>query len=94
MLSEEKSNLRLTRRAVDNIFVINVLLERKKREGGTLYLVFLEMETTYDRVNRKILCRVLEKVGLSDNIVIIISSIYVGTREKCRLENLDMLNEE
>lgn len=36
------------------MFVVNELIERKKRDGSKLYLDFLDIEKTYDRVNRGI----------------------------------------
>ena len=41
----------------------------KENGGRKLYLVFLDIEKVYDRVNREVLCKVLEKVGLKKKIV-------------------------
>ena len=69
VLGEEQNGFRIGRRAEDNIFVINEMIERKKSEGGKLYLGFLDIEKAYDRVSREMVCKVLEKVGLSEKIV-------------------------
>ncbi len=42
--------------------MMNEMIERKKKNGRPLYLGFLHTENTYDRVNREVLCTVLEIV--------------------------------
>ena len=44
MLGEEQNGFRLDRRAEDNIYIVNEIMERKKREGNGLYLAFLDIE--------------------------------------------------
>ena len=89
VLGEEQNGFRTDRRAEDNIFVVNEMIERKKNEGGKLYLGFLDIEKAYDRVSREMLCKVLEKVGLSEKIVNIIRSMYEDTKAKYRLGNIE-----
>ena len=89
VLGEEQNGFRIGRRAKDNIFVVNEMMERKKSKGGKLYLEFLDIEKAYDRVNREMVCKVLEKVGLSRKIVNIVRSMYENTRAKYRLGNIE-----
>ena len=89
VLGEEQNGFRKDRRAEDNIFIVNEMIERKKSDGGKLYLGFLDIEKAYDRVSRDMLCKVLEKVGLSEKIVNIVKSMYEDTRAKCRLGNVE-----
>ena len=65
------------------------MIERKKKDGGKLYLGFLDIEKAYDRVNREMLCRVLKKVRLSEKIVNIIRAMYVDTKARYRLGNIE-----
>lgn len=81
---EEQNGFCVARR-VEDMFVANELIESKKRGGGKLQ----DKEKAYDRVNRDILCRVLGKIGLSDKILIIVRSIYVGSRARYWLGNLE-----
>ena len=54
------------------------------------YLGFLDVEKAYDRANRKLLCKVLEKVGLSRKILVnIIRSMYEDTRAVYMLGDLE-----
>lgn len=65
-------------------------MKGKKRSGGNLYLSFLELEKAHDSVDRGVLCRVLERVGLTEKFVVnIIKSMYVGTRVLYRLVDLE-----
>ena len=77
VLGEEQNGFRIHvgRRAEDNIFVLNEMIERKRSEGRKLYLGFLDIEKAYDRVSREMLCKVLEKVGLSEKIVNIVEEV-------------------
>ena len=73
------------RRAEDNLFVLNEMIERKKKDGSILHLGFLDTQKAYDRVNREMLARLAEKIGLSTKIVSMVRSMYVDTRAKCSL---------
>lgn len=43
----------------------------------------------YDGVNKEILCKVLERIGLSIRIIKIIKSMYKNVRAKYRLEEIE-----
>ena len=51
--------------------------------------MFLDIGKAYDRVNREVLCKVLEKACLSKKIINIIRSMYQNTRAKHRLGSLE-----
>ena len=89
VLGEEQNGFRVDRRAEDNMFIVNELIESKKKSGGKLYIGFLDIEKAYDRVNRSLMCAVLEKVGISEKIVNIVRSMYKDTRAKFTLGNLE-----
>ena len=89
MLGEEQNGFRGDRRGEDNIFVINELIERVKKDGRRVYLGFIDIEKAYDRVDRKLMCQMLEKIGMTDKYVRIIKSMYVNTRAKYRLGDVE-----
>ena len=60
-----------------------------KKEGKKVYMAFLDIEKAYDKVNRSILWKVLERCGMSEKIVNIIKSMYVNTRGKYALGELE-----
>ena len=88
VLGVEQNGFRVDKRAEDNVFVVNEMIERKKNDGCKLYLGFLDIEKAYDRVNREMLCRVLEKVGLCEKIVNIVRSMYVDTKARYKQGNI------
>ena len=85
VMGEEQNGFRSDRRGEDNMFVLNQMIEYKVRVGGRLYCAFLDIEKAYDRVDRNILCKVLEKIGLSEKWVKVIRSMYENTRAKYSL---------
>ena len=88
MLGEEYNSFRMDKRA-DYVFAVNEIIEKKKNDGGKLYLSFLDIEKAYDGVNREMLCRALKKVGLSERIVNIVRSMYVDTKARYRIGNIE-----
>ena len=79
VLSEKQNGFRVGRQGEDNMFILRVLMERCKRENRRGYFAFLDIEKVYDRVNREILSKVLNKCGVSSKVVKIISSMYADT---------------
>ena len=79
VLGEEQNGFRVDRRAEDNMFVVNEMIVKKRKDGGKLYLGFLDLEKAHDRVDREMLGKVLGKIGLSAMITNIVRSMYVDT---------------
>ena len=77
---ENQNGFRASRRGEDNMFVICEMVERVKKEGKRVYMAFLDIEKAYDRVDRSILWKVLERCGMSKKVINIIRSMYVNTR--------------
>ena len=89
VLSEEQNGFRVDRRGEDNMFVVRELMEGCKSENKRGYFAFLDIEKAYDRVDREMLGRVLSRCGVSEKIVRIISSMYVNTRAKYALGDIE-----
>ena len=89
VLSEEQNGFRMGRRGEDNLFIVRELMDECMREKKSGYFAFLDIEKAYDRVNRRILCKVLEKCGVSDKLIKIISSMYVDTKARYVLGEIE-----
>ena len=89
VMGEEQNGFRKGRRGEDNMYVVNTLVETMGRIGAKMYLAFLDIEKAYDRVNREILCKLLERVCMSKKVVDIITSLYEGTRAIYRLGEIE-----
>lgn len=68
VMGEEQNGFRKDRRGEDNMYVVNEMIGRARKDGRKKYLAFLDIEKAYDRVDRRMLCKVLEKVGVSEKI--------------------------
>ena len=79
VLSDEQNGFRIDRREEDNTFMVRELMERCKRENRGGYFEFLDIE---NRVNRNILCKVLNKCGVSEKVVRTINRMYAEIRAK------------
>lgn len=56
-------------------YVVNEVTDRARKAGRRKYLNFLDTEKAYDRIDRKMLCKLLEKIGVSEKLVRFISSM-------------------
>ena len=89
VLGEEQNGFRMMRRGEDNMFIVRELIEKCNREGTKGYFAFLDIEKAYDRVNRRMLCKVLKKCGMSEKMVKIIESMYENTKAKYTLGDIE-----
>ena len=81
VMGEEQNGFRNDIRGEDNMFIVNVVIDRMKKLGGKLYLAFLDIKNAYDRVNRVTLKKLLAKIGMSRKVVELIGSICTRTHE-------------
>ena len=89
VMGEEQNGFRKDRRGEDNMFVVNEVIGRARKDGRKKYLAFLDIEKAYDRVDRRMLCKVLDEVGVSGKIVRIIRSMYENTRALFSMGDLE-----
>ena len=76
VLGEEQSGFRKGRGGLENVLVIKEIIERNKKLGKELYLVFLDLEKAYDRIDRKKLLTLLTHRGVDRKIVQVIKKLY------------------
>ena len=81
--------LEKNRRDEDNMYVVNEVIGRARKDGRKKYLALIDIEKAYDRMIRRMLCKVLKRIGMSEKIVKIISSMYVSTGAKISMGNLE-----
>jgi hypothetical protein len=61
-IEEEQFGFRKGRSCIDAIFVIKLLMEKRKEFNCPLYMLFLDYEKAYDRVNRQKLWKIFGKL--------------------------------
>ena len=85
IIGEEQNGFRPDRRATDNIFTVNEIIDKKLKEKKKVYICFLDIEKAYDKVDREMMLAVLESIGLPRKIVNIIRKLYSNTYEPINL---------
>ena len=76
VLGEEQSGFRKNRGGLENVLVMKEIIEQSTKLGKELYLVFLDIEKAYDRVDRRRLLALLGHIGVDMKVVRVISRMY------------------
>ena len=82
MLGDIQGDFRMGRRAEDNLFMLERMIEMAKVRKDSLFVAFNDMEEAYDRVNRKKLFEVVRGYGVQEILVYVIERIYSGSMVK------------
>lgn len=81
MVPESQADFRRGRSMID-IFVLNHLMQRDKRQrgkDGRVYMMFTDMKAAFDNVERSILWRELRKKGIKEKLIRRLEKIYERT---------------
>ena len=68
---------------------MNEVIDRARKDGRKKYLALIDIEKAYDRLNRRMLCKVLERIGMSERVIRIISSMYGNSSAKFSMVELE-----
>ena len=79
-LQEEQCGFRKERSCTDAIFVIKQLMEKRREFNLPLFLLFLDYEKAYDRVDRQKFWEILKDYNVPQNLINPIKSIYDNTQ--------------
>ena len=88
LLGEIQDGFRRGRRAEDNLFMLERLIEMVKGRKDDIFVAFLDIEKAYDQVNRKKLFEVMRCYGVHENLVRRIEIIYDCSMVKFELDNV------
>ena len=81
----EQSGFRPNRSTTDMMFVIRRLQELTRKKRIPLYVCFIDLTKAYDSVDQTLLCTVLDRFGLPQNIISPICQFHDGMRACIRL---------
>lgn len=84
---EEQSGFRAGRSCIDNTFVLNQLIEKRKARNLNTYLVFVDLEKAYDNVPLNKLFDVLEASELNKAYTKAIYNIYKNSKASIKVGN-------
>ena len=76
------SGFRMGQGTEDNLFMLERMIEMAKVRRDCLFVAFIDMEKTHDRVNRKKLFDVMRGYGVQEILVDVIERIYSGSMVK------------
>jgi hypothetical protein len=75
-LPEAQAAFRKNRGTEDHLFTIMGIVERAKKDGRSLLLGFVDLEKAYDNVLRDHLWEKLKQMGVGDDFIAILKSLY------------------
>lgn len=79
LLPDSQNGFRKLRSAIDNIYIMNHIITRAIRKKRRVFCAFIDFKAAFDTVDRKLLFKRLEKIGIPEYIVMAIKNIYAGT---------------
>lgn len=82
LVPESQAGFRKGRSTIDNIFVLNHIMQREKRQGGKdmkVYMLFADLKAAFDNVDRDILWKELKRKGIEERLVRRIEMVYEDT---------------
>ena len=88
VLGEEQSGFRKGRGGLENVLVMKEVIEKNKKLGRELYLVFLDLEKAYDRIDRSKLMTLLTHREVDRKVVQVIRKLYENKEVKFTLGDI------
>lgn len=92
-IKENQAGFRSERGTMDHIFVLNSIIgEKLKNRGGKINIAFIDFRKAFDTVDRDLLFKKIEKLGIKGKMLEFIKGIYRVT--KCKVIAGKELTEE
>lgn len=80
LLIEEQNGFRKGRSCTDNTFIVKQIIEKHREFNVQTHMAFIDFEKAFDRVDRNVLWRILEKRGYPQQLIKAVQSLYSNTR--------------
>ena len=84
MLDKKLVEQQADRSTLDQVFILRTVMERSREFNQPLHLCFIDLQKTYDSVNRETLWRICRAYGLSDKMI---NLLYEDTRAEVRIDD-------
>ncbi|ETN61698.1 hypothetical protein AND_006627 [Anopheles darlingi] len=75
-LRRQQAGYRVGRSAIDHIATLRIIIEQMNESNGSLYMVFLEYEKAFNRLNHTYLWSALTRKGVPDKLVKLLATLY------------------
>ena len=83
LLGESQNGFRKGRSGADNIFILNTALWKARAKGVKVHLGFVDVCKAYYSVNRAILWKKLELLGMDGKFLDCLKAMYSGDSVQC-----------
>lgn len=93
ILPDTQAGFRKGRSTMDNIYILQHVVERElTKTKGKLYAFFVDLKAAFDKVDRVILWKTMEKMGIQVGLINRVRQIYEETKNVVKVN--DTLSEE
>ena len=83
LLGEIQNGFRKDRCGADNIFILNTILWKARAMGEKVHLGFVDIQKAYDSINRELLWKRLELLGIDGLFLETLKSMYSDDSVRC-----------
>ncbi|CAF1586116.1 unnamed protein product [Rotaria magnacalcarata] len=84
-LLEQQAGFRSNRSTVDQIFIVNMIMEKASEYDIPLFICFIDIQKAYDSVNRELLWKICRHYGLTDKIVKLLQLVYKDSNARIKI---------
>ena len=85
ILGESQNGFRKGRSGADNIFILHTVLWKSRAKNEKVHLGFIDVQKAYDSVNRSLLWKILESVGICGAFLQTLKSMYQDDSVQCNV---------
>ena len=93
LLPETQFGFRKNRRTTDCLFIVNTLIERASCEKSTLFLCYVDFRKAFDSVDHYCLWKKLVQLGISQQTLTILQSMYSKAMSSLKLSNHEVTDQ-
>lgn len=92
LIPDSQAGFRKGRSTIDNIFILNHIIQREKEFGKVIrkdkiYAIFIDLKAAFDNVNRGILWKIMEEMGIEKGLIGRLKEVYRNTEMVIRTKN-------
>ncbi|CAB0041767.1 unnamed protein product [Trichogramma brassicae] len=87
ILPEGQAGFRKGRSTMDNLYTLNYVIQKAKKDKEKVYATFIDLKKAFDTVNRKKLWECMQRLGISEYLTERIKQLYEETKGKVRWKN-------
>ena len=88
LLADEQNGFRATRSCLDHIFSLITLLRKRKAQGKSTFICFVDYKLAFDSINRTLLFHKLPKFGIVGKMYNALSSLYLDPKARVILNDI------